>query len=124
MGEQEAVLMNELADPANGDVVERIYAKFMERVASAAPAADRLAIVRVSLDLLRQMLHLPANARIVAATDQAAGAFDQGELWLKIACDDFPEVKPGSAVPALVPLFRSEFRDGGHTEVTVDWRLP
>lgn len=75
----------------------------------------RLAILPVSAELLRQVLHLPDTVRIENVSFDIA--FDR--ILLRVDGPDFPEVPSGDAIPQIDATFRRS--DSGAVEF-IGWK--
>lgn len=73
--------------------------------------AERQAILRVSWGLLRELLCLPADARIVDISREVF--FSTDEIGLKVVSDAFPVTEPGCPFPQVGARFRTAARPDG-----------
>ncbi len=81
----------------------------------APPPTRPAAILRVSWDFLRHVLHLPENCRLNAITMNAYFATD--EVGFRVESPDFPPTEEGVALPVAVPKYRHVGTEGGGPRV-------
>ncbi len=74
----------------------------------------RIRNIRVSYDILCELLKLPVGTRIVASADERF--IDQ--LLVRVESPDFPPIPDGGLIPFVVPRYRyDETLVGGHTRI-------
>lgn len=64
----------------------------------------RQAILRVSRELLAEILLLPKGSKILDFSPHLF--FESGDLAIKISHPNFPECKPGDSIPQVCPTYR------------------
>ncbi len=60
--------------------------------------------MRVTGELLQELLYLPNNARVVGAK---RNEHDPRDIDFQIECDDFPDLAEGAALPSVTGVFES-----------------
>lgn len=86
-------------------------------VASSDPSAEgRVAVFRVSYELLAQALMLPPGAEILSTSDGAY--FGPGVIAVRVASAKFPPVVPGEGFPAVCPTYRADYTRQGERHLS------
>jgi hypothetical protein len=67
-------------------------------------AGRRIRIVKVTRELLCEVLKLPPGTEVLDLSRDLY--YDQDVFALKVAHPDFPPVPPGHAIPAVNPVYR------------------
>jgi hypothetical protein len=77
----------------------------------------RLRVVRITRDLLLELLRLPPGTEVVDLSRDLY--FAEDHFALKLRHPDFPEVPDGHAIPEVMPLYRAVEGSGNPSRTVV-----